>query len=215
MIPSSRTSNLALTLAALTLTACGAGGLGPGDRDRRKPDGVAIDPMSLTPPPRAEASTRDGLVALRTPLGVDRAIRTIEELFRKIVLEDIDGLEAIFSRDVVAVSSTAPNMGGQSHPGVSFWQQRFRKLDYTRLAGEPLFREQESRVYRAEDSLDVAPHPSIRTELLGEGDVVVRFPVLTPRVGQDRLFGDEMILWMRREGDRYRIYRILEDFQPN
>ena len=45
--------------------------------------------------------------------------------------------------------------------------------------------------------------------------MVVRVPILTPHVGAERLFGDEMVLWLRRDGDRYRIYRVLEDFQLN
>ena len=52
-----------------------------------------------------------------------------------------------------------------------------------------------------------------RIEALHENDVVIRLPILTPRIGQDRLFGEEMIFWLRRDNDRYRIYRILEDFQ--
>ena len=56
-------------------------------------------------------------------------------------------------------------------------------------------------------------HPAIRLETLGETDVVIRLPILTSHAGSDRLFGDEMIFWLRRDGDRYKIYRVLEDFQ--
>jgi hypothetical protein len=98
---------------------------------------------------------------------------------------------------------------------VPFWQGRFRKLDYTKLAGEPIYREAELSIFRPEDALDTLPSPAVRPEALGENDVVIRVPILTPRVGADRLFGDEMILWMRREGDRYKIYKVMEDFQLN
>ena len=50
---------------------------------------------------------------------------------------------------------------------------------------------------------------------LGPTDVLIRVPIATSHVGSDRLFGDEIIFWLRREGDRYKIYRTLEDFQLN
>jgi hypothetical protein len=192
-----------------------AGGLGPldGERERRHPDGVAIDPAGGPPPARAHAAAADGLVTLRTPLGADRAVATVEELFRKVVVEDGDGLEALFTRDAIAVS---PAPGGPGSPSaLLLWQGRFRKLDYTKLAGEPIYREAELQIFRADDTVEALPHPAVHPEALGENDVVVRVPILTTRIGSERLFGDELVLWMRRDGDRYRIYRVLEDFQLN
>ena len=55
----------------------------------------------------------------------------------------------------------------------------------------------------------------MRSEPLGDDDVVIRAPIITTHAGADRLFGDEIIFWLRRDGDRYKIYRILEDFQLN
>jgi hypothetical protein len=219
MLRSSRPSSRILLAALLCASgaACAAtGGLpSDGERLRRRPDGVAIDPVSAPPPPRDRASTADGLVTLRTPLGADRAIATVEELFRKVVVEDGDGIEALFTHDAVAVSGGAPNGSNQSPLAVLFWQGRFRKLDYTKLAGEPIYREAELSLFRAADAADTLPHPAIHPEALGSDDVVVRVPILTTHVGAERLFGDELVLWMRREGDRYRIYRVLEDFQLN
>jgi hypothetical protein len=180
---------------------------------RRRPDGVAIDPIGAPPPPRDRADAADGLVTLRTPLGVDRAVATVADLFHKIVLEDGEGLDALFTRDALALQTLGPGGGGPTPKALDFWQARFRKLDYTRLAGELVYREAEIEVYRAEDTRDAPLRAAIRPEQLADEDVVVRVPILTPHVGADRLFGDEMILWLRRDGDRYRIYRILEDFQ--
>ena len=230
MRPSSRTcsphrkrgladSLLPAVAGAALLAACGgAAGLGPesGEKLKRRPDGVAIDPISAPPPARDRASVADGLVTLRTPLGVDRALATVEELFRKIVLEDGEGLEAVFTRDAVAVTGAPPSGGPPGNiTALPFWQGRFRKLDYTKLAGEPLYREAEIQIFRADDTPDALPHPAVRPESLGDNDVVLRVPILTTRVGAERLFGDEIVLWMRREGDAYRIYRALEEFQLN
>jgi hypothetical protein len=218
MPPSSRTSSLSL-LAAFLVSACGgAGSLGPadGEKIRRRPDGVAIDPISAPPPARDRATVGEGLVTLRTPLGVDRALATVDELFRKIVLEDAEGLEALFAPQAVSVTNAPPGGGSPgSTNALPLWQGRFRRLDYTKLAGEPLYREAEIQVFRPDDTLDALPHTSVRPESLGENDVVLRVPVLTTRIGAERLFGDELVLWMRRDGDRYRIYRVLEDFQLN
>lgn len=220
MIPSSRSSRAALaTLAALAFVAgcAGASAAYPdAEKARRRPDGVAIDPISAPPPARSQASTAEGLVTLRTPLGIDRAVATVEELFRKAVVEDGDGLDALFTRDAVSVTS-APSNGGQSQSpsALLLWQQRFRKLDYTKLAGEPIYREEELTVSRADDGGDSLAHPGVRLEDLGEGDVVVRVPILTTHIGAERLFGDEILLWLRRDGDRFRIYRVQEDFQLN
>ncbi len=176
---------------------------------------MAIDPISAPPPARDRASVADGLVTLRTPLGADRALATVEELFRKIILEDGEGLEPLFTRDAVAVTGQPPAGPGQTPSALLFWQGRFRKLDYTKLAGEPLYREAEVQIFRAGDSPDAVPHPAVRLEALGDNDVVIRVPILTTRIGAERLFGDEIVLWMRRDGERYRIYRALEDFQLN
>ena len=178
---------------------------------RRRPDGVAVDPTGEPPRAREHARTSDRLVTLRTPLGADRAVDTVSELFRKIVIEDSDGMEALFTRE--ATTSTG-NPGTSATPlSVLWWQQRFRRLDYTRLAGEPIFREAELEIYRADDDVEALPHPAIRLDALGETDVVIRLPILTSHLGADRLFGEEMIFWLRRDGDRYKIYRVIEDFQ--
>jgi hypothetical protein len=228
MTPSSKPSSKSLPrstrlagaiLVASAVLGCAASeGLGPtsAEKARRRPDGVAIDPISAPPAARDRAKVADGLVTLRTPLGADRAVATVEELFRKIVIEDGPGLEPLFTRDAVAVTGQSPNGGpGQSPSAVLFWQGRFGRLDYTKLAGEPIYRKAEVQVFRADDDPETIPHPAVHPEALGDGDVVVRVPILTTRIGAERLFGDEMVLWMRRDGDTYRIYRALEEFQLN
>jgi hypothetical protein len=173
---------------------------------------VAIDPASAPPAARDTASTESGLVMLRTPLGVDQALATVDAFFRRVVLEDADGLEGLFTRDALALNVSSNGPGG-SPSATLFWTQRLRRLDYTKLSGEIVYREPEVEIYRADDAASATPHPAIRADALGEGDVVARVPIATARVGSDRLLGDEVVLWLRREGNRYRIYRIVEDFQ--
>jgi hypothetical protein len=178
----------------------------------RRPDGVAVDPASAPPRAKDVANAEAGLVTLRTPLGTEAVQATVSGFFRAIVNEDMEALEGLFTRDALSLSTNyGPNNSSPS--AALFWTQRMRRLDYTKLAGEVVFRDAELEVYRAEDALTSSPHPAIRVEALSAGDVVVRVPIATSRVASDRLLGDEVVLWLRREGERYRIYRIVEDFQ--
>jgi len=223
MIPSS--NPFKASLCCLALFVAGALVLGCGSsrasfataselpEGPRKPDGVAVDPASAPPKPRDVATTEGGLVTLRTPLGVEQAIETVSRFFQSIVAEDTDALEVLFTRDALAINASGGGPMGSSASATLFWTQRLRRLDYTKLAGEVLFREAELEVYRSDDALEAKPHPSIRAEALSPSDVVVRVPVVTSRVGSDRLLGEEMLLWLRRDADKFRIYRVLEDFQ--
>jgi hypothetical protein len=202
---------LAVAAGCVGARAPAASSLGVAD-GRRRPDGVAVDPASQPPPPRERASATDGLVTLRAPLGVDRALHTVRALFRRIVQEDGEGLEALFARDATVITVQGPQQGSTPSAAL-WWEQRFRRLDYTKLAGELLYREADLRIVRAGDAADAPVHPAIHPETLAEGDVVVHVPIVTSRVGADRLLGDEMVLWLRRDGDQYKIYRLMEDFQ--
>ena len=182
----------------------------------RKPDGVAIDPSSAAPPPRDRASSGDGMVTLRAPLGVELAMALIADFFGKIVIEDDDALAALFTKDAIAVTGSSSGSGGGMGPtpaAALWWEQRFRRLDYGKIAGEVIYREADLEIYRADDMVQSTPHRAIRTNALGEDDVVIRAPILTPRSGQERLLGDEIIFWLRRDGSQYKIFRVLEEFQ--
>lgn len=200
-------------LIGLSLAACSPATLP--DVTRRSPDGVAIDPISAPPAARDQAQVADGLVTLRTPLGIDRALVMVQELFRAVVVEDGDAVKQLLDKDARAITGASGGGSGQTHKVEDFWQNRFRKLDYTKLAGDLIYRDTELTIYRAEDALDTPPHPAIHLDALRGNDVIIRVPILTTRIGADRLFGDEIVLWLRRDGDHYRIYRMLEDFQLN
>ena len=177
----------------------------------RHPDGVAVDPKATEPPPRFSAEARDGLVTLRTPLGTDRALATVEAFFHRIVAKERDELPQLLTRDAIVMNPS----GGGTINALNWWSQRLAKLDYPKLAAEPVFRASEAEIVRGEGALEAASSPAMRAEPLAEDDVVIRAPLLATHIGADRLFGDEIIFWLRRDGDRYKIYRMLEDFQLN
>ena len=128
-IPCSRLLLAVLALALAPGSGCASsladpeGAADASHRPRRRPSGVAIDPISAPPAPRDRAEAAEGLVTLRTPLGVDRAVAAVDELFRKIVVEDGEGLESLFTRDALQISTAAPAAGlGQTPQALSFWQ---------------------------------------------------------------------------------------------
>lgn len=219
LLPSREILVVLAAFVALAAPACSGGPLNlktsseVGDDLPRKPDGVAIDPASATMGPRDRATADEGVVTLRSPLGVDLATATIADFFSRVVVEDDDGLSALFTRDAIAVTAGPSGGMGQTPGAALWWEQRFRRLDYSKMAGEVVFRESELEVYRAEDVLDAPPHRAIRTDALNDNDVIIRAPIVTPRSGQERLFGDEIVFWLRRDGDHFKIFRILEDFQ--
>lgn len=202
------------------LTACGSQGdqalrtASDFQEQRRQPDGVAVDPSTAPPAAKDTASTGDGLVTLRTPVGIEAALTTIQTFFRAVVEEDADVLGSVLTRDALTSNPTMMAASPNGSPNAAlFWAHRFRRLDYSKLAGEVVYRENELDVYRAGDDLNLSPHPAVRLDALHAGDVVIRVPIATPRVGTDRLMADEIVVWLRRTGNDYKIYRLLEDFQ--
>ncbi|WP_437671014.1 hypothetical protein [Sorangium sp. So ce131] len=180
--------------------------------ERRRPDGVAIDPASTPPQAANEADAGDSVVTLRTPLGIGLALDVVAEFFKRVVTEDSEALGELLTGDALAIHTGS---GGQGQPPSAgpWWEQRFRRLEYEKLAGEPIYRESELQVFRAEDVLAAPQHPAIQPETLDDQDVVIRVPITTARIAADRLLGDEIVVWLRRDGPRFKIYRLLEDFQ--
>ncbi|WP_437752896.1 hypothetical protein [Sorangium sp. So ce1389] len=209
---------LATLLGASLLLGCALGGSASFPAasalpdERRRPDGVAIDPASAPPPPVDQADARDSVVTLRTPLGVGLALDVVAEFFKRVIAEDSEALSELLTRDALAIQ-TGPGGQGQPPSAGTWWEQRFRRLEYGKLAGEPIYRESEVQIFRAEDVLAAPHHPAIQPETLDDQDIVIRVPIMTARIAADRLLGDEIVVWLRRDGPRFRIYRLLEDFQ--
>lgn len=217
MTPRSRPSSSLLLVFSLAAAGCGAASpsvfpTGEDGPRLRRPDGVVIDPESAPPEPRDHASTDDGMLTLRAPLGPEVAVETVRELFRRVVAHSVDDLSELFTQGAQPISGA---QGGYGIPDRAWdwWLQRSKRLDYTKLAGEVLFRESDIEIFRASDALDTPPHPAIRTDALDDTDVILRVTMLAGTSGTDRYFGDTIVFWLRRDGDTYKIYRQLEDFQ--
>lgn len=106
-----------------------------------------------------------------------------------------------------------PAAGRSGSNAVLVWRERFRRLEYGKLAGAPVVRESDVEVYAFDDLEAPLPGRPQRPPEMRDGDVYARARVLTPRIGPDRLFGDELGFVLRSEGDRFRIVLLLEEFQ--
>lgn len=164
----------------------------------RRPDGVALDPPPAIPSPVDYAEAR-GVVALREPL----ADKDVEDVVRAYILafqrEDDPTLVQLLAQEAVSLGrqgSTRPQL-------LEIWRTKMRSFEYQRLAGLEVARlaQMERHTYETLGVPGALPRPpSMRP-----GDLYVRVPIATPRVGADQLFGDVLVLLLRREDGRLKI----------
>ena len=175
-------------LGALGLAACARPApeepeLGP-EPLRRRPDGVALDPELELPAAREWAHSRDGVVALRTPLSHERAREAVRRFFLAVSREDLDALRQAFA------------------------------LDYYPLTGSVYWSDDAIEIARLRDATLDADHFGIASTLADEGGALVaRATIASARVGTP-LFGESLSFVLRRAGDEYLIEQLVEDFTP-
>lgn len=163
----------------------------------RRPDGVVLEPPPALPDASDRAPAR-GVVALREPL----ADKDVEEVVRAYVRgferEDVGALEQLLAHDATPLGRA----GGRAQL-VELWRTRIRNFEYQKLAGLEVarFSQIEKLSYDAFDAPGAGPRPPE----MRPGDLYVRVPILTARIGNDQLFGDVLVLLLRREDGRLRI----------
>ncbi|MFO0551996.1 MAG: hypothetical protein U0271_26660 [Polyangiaceae bacterium] len=209
---------------ACATAACGPSvGAASASDGRRHPDGVAVDPPEIPPEAVDRADTSDGVIALRTPLGVEAARETAAEFMQAIGREDTETMRKLLSSDAMSINPSTHVRENTQY----FFARRFSRLDYFQLAVVSYFQEETMELYRSSeaqglwsDSVGATATPSpgtpsINNDALENGDVIVRVPVTTSRLGATQLLGDEVTLLMRRSGGRFVVHRVVEDFQLN
>jgi hypothetical protein len=177
------------------------------DEPRRAP-GVAVDPAPELPAAAWSASAEQGLVVLKAPVPTDAAREVVREFFRAAVDESPERIEQLIA-DPAFVQSGA-QASRQSLR--TFWRARLVRLDYGSLAGQLVYRENDLEIYRAEDAARLSGVRALPFNVSGE-DVLVRVPVILPKVGRTKLFGDEILFLLRPQADSYKIKEVVEDFQ--
>ncbi len=198
---------------ALGLTGCRTGAPAPFPtattlpREPRHPDGVAIDrPTDL---PGVDDTSAEYITSLRTPLGDDVALSVVARFFAAVAHEDNDALAALLTRDatVAALSSaSAPSLGSAALS----WANRFRKLDYTRVATADVYGPATIEIGRRHEHPGIDPTRGVASGV--DDELRLRVPILTATKGPERLFGEEVLFVLRRDGDTYRIARLAERF---
>ncbi len=207
----------AALLTSAVLQGCSASVPFESDAPRR-PDGVSLDKAPSWPQPENEASASDGVATLRTPLGTDAALDVLHAYVRAIVTEDSSAMRALHTSDATFVSSPV-GQPSRAWPGVvNIWERRFARFDYGALEGSVVVREADAQVRRlrspSEGVPPVSPSPDDEPSPppARGAEVLVRAPIATSRVGGLPLLGSELILYLRRQGDGYRVSAVVEDY---
>ncbi len=173
----------------------------------RRPDGVVVEPPAALPRVVDRAPAR-GVVALREPLGDDAAKDLVRAYVRAFEREDDGALAQLLTPDA------APLFGGRGGRGALLeqWRTRLKNLDYTKLAGSEVARL--DQIERFEYDELGPPGPRARPPEMKAGELLLRVPIATPRAGTEQLFGDVVVLLVRREDGHYRIAGASEENAP-
>jgi hypothetical protein len=177
------------------------------DEPRRAP-GVAVDPAPGLPPATGSANSTRSMLVLTTPVASEAARDLVRAFFRAVLNEATEQLDQLIVEQ--AFIQTGSRSSRQS--ARTFWRTRLVRLDYAALAGQPVYRESEIEIYRADDAELLASRRDLKLRVAGD-DVLVRVPVAQTRSGRVRVFGEEMLLLLRPHKNGYRIAEMAEDFQ--
>jgi len=207
-IRTSSRSSASLRLGALVallcgthgLCACGGGGLETVTempKTPRRPDGVVLEPPPAMPS-AVDRAPATGVVALREPLpdkDVEDVVRAYVRAFER---EDVDALVRLVAQEAAPIGR-----GGARAQLIELWRTKIKNFEYQKLAGVEIARLSliEKHTY---DTLN-APGGIARPAEMRPGDLYVRVPIATPRIGSDQLFGDILVLLLRREDGRLKI----------
>jgi hypothetical protein len=196
-----RTSIVRSVAFALALAACGgAGALETATeipKAPRRPDGVVIEPPPAMPAPQ-DKSAANGIVALREPLADKDVEEVVRAYIRAFEREDIDALRQLLA----AEASTLGRAGGRQQL-LELWAMKMKSFEYQKLAGVEVARisQLEKHSFETLGQSGTIPRPPE----MRPGDLYVRVPITTPRIGTEQLFGDILVLLLRREDGRLKI----------
>lgn len=168
------------------------------DPPKRKPDAVVLEPPGAMPVAASRAEAR-GVVALREPLGSDAVHDVVAALVDAYQRGSIEALTALLTLDAGPIEARA-----RGRPAlVEAWQKRLKAHEYARFAGVDLVRF--DRVEHWDYGDLSAPSAPARPPGMRTDEVFVRAPVEVTHLSGDRVFGDAIVLLLRREGGSYRI----------
>jgi hypothetical protein len=163
----------------------------------RRPDGVVLEPTPAMPT-AADRAPATGIVALREPLADKDVEDVVRAYVRAFEREDIDALVQLLAQDASPLGRA-----GNKNQLLDLWRTKMKNFEYQKLAGVEVARVAQIEKHTYE-TLGASGAPMRPTEMRA-GDLYVRVPIATPRVGSDQLFGDILVLLLRREEGRLKI----------
>jgi hypothetical protein len=203
MAPASAGVVLGLCLAGWGVAHCGGGAFITTAPElpsaARRPDGVLLDPPPAVPSAEDHAPAR-GVVALRQPVADEELVKLVRDFLQGFEHEDIEALRELVTNDVTQLDAHGR---GSSQGLLDVWRMRMRSLDYTKLAGTEVFHPQRLERFTYDELGESGQR--LRPAEMRPGDVLLRVPIQTPRIGGYRLFGDVVVLLLRRDDGRFRI----------
>jgi hypothetical protein len=177
-----------------------AGGRG-GDADQkppRRPDGVVLEVATALPEPllRSEAS---GVIALHPPFGNGVVRELVSELMAAWTSESIERLSALLTDDAGPLDARSRGRAVL----VESWRQRLHAHEYHRLAGSELVRPERIERYASGELSTLRGGP--KPPELSDDELFVRLPLEVTHLAGERVFGDSILLVLRRDDAKYKI----------
>ncbi|MBX3226933.1 MAG: hypothetical protein KIT84_40795 [Labilithrix sp.] len=163
----------------------------------RRPDGVAVEPPPALPS-AADHAPAKGVVALREPLADKDVEDVVRAYIRAFEREDEQSLVQLLTADAVPLGRP----GATKQQLVEMWRTRMKSYEYQRLAGTEVARLSEIERHTYET---LGGGAITRPNEMRAGDLYIRVPIATPRLGSEQLFGDFLVLLLRREDGRLKI----------
>jgi hypothetical protein len=164
----------------------------------RRPDGVALEQPPAMPSP-VDRAPANGVVALREPLADKDVEEVVRAYLRAFEREDEKALDLLLANEAAPLGRPGTN---RVHL-LELWRTKIKNFEYQRLAGLEVARI--SQIEKHTYDLLGQPGSLPRPPEMKPGDLYVRVPIITPRIGSEQLFGDILVLLLRREDGRWKI----------
>ena len=172
----------------------------------RRPDGVVLEPTPALPI-ASDRAAANGIVALREPLADKDVEEVVRAYIRGFEREDVDALTQLLAQEASPLGRA-----GNKHQLTDLWRTKIKNFEYQKLAGVEVARVAQIEKFTY-DAIGASGGPPRPTEMR-PGDLYIRVPIATPRIGSDQLFGDILVLLLRREDGRLKIAGQADENSP-
>jgi len=130
----------------------------------------------------------------------------VARFFAAVVAEDTSALATLVATEARLGGSD----GATGWNVLRAWEVRMARLDYRALAGRVVYRPGDVTVFRGEQAVALGARRAQIAWTLPPEAVLVRVPIVTPRVGTVTLFGEEVWFVLMPGEKGYRIAWLLE-----